>query len=125
MADDKGMAYFAVVIREVDGVCSWFSTWLCVLFQRFSFRYVSCYHEVAREIWRLQFYLLGITEVNIFSTTGFLGTAQIFYPNSCNYSEMHLNANSCLSLWNAVLILRRARWQYVLNNLEGGGENSF
>lgn len=63
--------------------------------------------------------------MNIFSTTGFLGTAQIFYPNSCNYSEMHLNANSCLSLWNAVLILGRARWQYVLNNLGGGGENSF
>lgn len=58
--------------------------------------------------------------MNIFSTTGFLGTAQIFYPNSCNYSEMHLNANSCLSLWNAVLILGRARWQYVLNNLGGG-----
>lgn len=30
-----------------------------------------------------------------------------------------MNANSFVSLWNAVLMLRRARWQYVLNNLGG------
>lgn len=30
-----------------------------------------------------------------------------------------MNANSFLSLWNAVLMLRRACWQYVLNNFGG------
>lgn len=30
-----------------------------------------------------------------------------------------MNANSFPSLWNAVLMLRRARWQYVLNNFRG------
>lgn len=57
--------------------------------------------------------------MNIPPTAGFLSTVQISYPSSCNYSEMHMNANSCLSLWNAVLMLGRACWQYVLNKLGG------
>lgn len=67
----------------------------------------------------LQFYLLGVTQVNIPPSAGFLSTVQISYPSSCNYSEMHMNANSCLSLGNAVLILGRACWQYILNNFGG------
>lgn len=57
--------------------------------------------------------------MNIPLTVGFLSTMQISYPSSCNYSEMHMNANSCLSLWNALLMLGRACWRYVLNNFGG------
>lgn len=75
--------------------------------------------ELIGEIRALQFYLLGVTQVTVPPTARFLSLVQISYPSSCNYSEMDMNANSYLSLWNAVLMLRRACSQYILNSLGG------
>lgn len=117
----KGIAYFAAVMLCPVVVCVPVSPCGSVCRFRgliFNIKILGTL-RVVREIRGLQLYLLGVSGVNIPSTAGFLRALQISYPSSCNYSRMHLNANSCLSLWNAVLILRRACWQYVLNNFEG------